>query len=300
MLRPFLSRTVIGLAAATAQSMSKLRLRKMLYRAGMREQPEERESVAEHVLSTRDTALALHSGSDSVDASDHMAELARKLADEQLAHSELKKKCQRLEADLEDTQDNFQHTLNSESKYRDMVTAVNKVLRPSPGAPNLPSETGAADSAEFRALRGCRGYDLDVRHTGELLCKTRPEAHQRKCREAGRDDHAATMAISEMQGWIDGPKWYPVKRDCTKNPPVEMINWQDSHVQRIKAKHGDAMVKFVVGCWQERQKFNASGGYLVPVLWHKEEDRELTPAEAVERMIQQWTVLVGSEKGKRR
>ena len=29
-------------------------------------------------------------------------------------------------------------------------------------------------------------------------------------------------------------------------------------------------------------RYNSSGGYSVKVLWHKEEDRELTPAEAVQ------------------
>jgi hypothetical protein len=47
------------------------------------------------------------------------------------------------------------------------------------------------------------------------------------------------------------------------------------------------MAAFVVSTWQELQRYNASGGYTVEVLWNTALDRELTPAEAVGMMVQQ-------------
>ena len=72
----------------------------------------------------------------------------------------------------------------------------------------------------------------------------------------------------------------------------DAIDTSDIWVQRMEERYpGAGVADFVVGCWQELQEFNASGGYSVQIPWNQKEQRELTAAEVIE--------IVGKGKGKR-
>ena len=142
------------------------------------------------------------------------------------------------------------------------------------------SEQQSAIRAE--ALRAhVHGFTFPVRQIGVLDCKTRdPELPDCVPIEG-------ELGVSGLQSFINDVKWHPVRID-TSDPdkPTEVVNWEDERLARIERRYRNKGVgSFVIGCWQELQKYNASGSYTVQVPWHTAFDRELAPQEVIEFMI---------------
>jgi len=52
-----------------------------------------------------------------------------------------------------------------------------------------------------------------------------------------------------------------------------------------RAYPGLSVADFIVGVWQELQRYNSSGGYTVEIPWHAKLERELTPVEVTEILM---------------
>ena len=94
------------------------------------------------------------------------------------------------------------------------------------------------------------------------------------------------FGLSSLQSLVLDGSWHPVTIRSEGNQQVEVINWGDRRLLEIEAAYpSKGVAEFVLVCWQELMRFNASGGYCVPIPWNHEHQRELTPAEVIGGLI---------------
>ena len=240
-------------------SMSRKRLQKMLVRAGI--VAEQAEGVAESVLDRRDLAVAVQAAEGEGGAASSAELSALKSALEKAEQGKLKaeEELKEMNEDYEEMSDNYMKMTMQQRETSEQQSAIR--------------------AAALRAHD--HGFTFPVREIGVLDCKTREPALPDCVQVEGE------LGVSGLQGFINDVKWHPVRID-TSDPdkPTEVINWEDERLVRIERRYRNKGVgSFVIGCWQELQKYNASGSYTVLVPWHTAFDRELTPQEVIEFMI---------------
>ena len=129
------------------------------------------------------------------------------------------------------------------------------------------------------------GFPIPVRRVGDIDCETRTtRIHERVPVQGEFPNRPGRSALQDLIV----SDWHPMRvvMGAAGGAPKEVINPEDPKLLQIeKAYPGLGAAEFVLGVWQELQRFNPSGGYTVEIPWHAAQERELTPAEVIEILI---------------
>lgn len=68
----------------------------------------------------------------------------------------------------------------------------------------------------------------------------------------------------------------------------DIIDDQDEKLKALLNEYGDEVYQAVVTALKEMDDCNASGRYVVPVLWNFKVNRKATAQEAVAYIVKQW------------
>ncbi len=261
-LRAFADEEIDGMELRT---MSSKRLRHMLTRQQMPDN--DLEQTASTVLELRDAVLATQravdgTGNDSATSAE-LAALKAGLEKEKKLRAAAEDEKQELEDEIDDLNDQLSRYMLDDRKNKELLSDFRQQL--------LIAED------EF-------GFNIPIREAGVLDCQTRRNASGAKtlpkCVEI--EGH---LGISELQSYVNDVQWHPVKTRVINGVAKEEIDWDDTRLREIEARYPKRGVgSFVHECWREIQFYNASGSYLVHVPWNLAENREMTPAEAVQAM----------------
>ncbi|EPS61376.1 hypothetical protein M569_13419, partial [Genlisea aurea] len=125
---------------------------------------------------------------------------------------------------------------------------------------------------------------------GDLDYKPFHESMKRKYSGAEAEEKA-TELHKLWEEYLRDPGWHPFNVVLVDGKEQRVFKEGDEKLRELRDHYDEDIYTAVVTCLREINENNASGGYVVSVLWNDRENREASLSEGIEVLVNHWKEL---------
>lgn len=193
----------------------------------------------------------------------------------------LKDKDEELEKMFKDKNEELEEAMKEERSEFEDLEYINTAL-----CIKLRQTNDEIQEAHQELITGLRGLSGGERST--IGVKTMGQVDEkpflRVCEQrfSGQDVALQSARLcSEWQERVGDPRWQPFKIQTCGDKFEEVVDEEDEELKKLSEEWGEDAKKAVKTALEEMNEFNASGRFIVPVLWNFQHGRRATLKEGI-------------------
>ncbi|CAM8892007.1 unnamed protein product [Rhodiola kirilowii] len=178
--------------------------------------------------------------------------------------------------------------LEEKNEELDSINELNQMLINKERSSN--DELQDARHELIRALKDLPSQSrslIGVKRMGELDSRVFHAATKRKFSTEEAEEKAAELC-SYWEDKLKDPMWHPFKIITVNGKEMEVFNDEDELLNQVRDEVGEEAWEAVKTALEELNKYNPSGRYPIPELWHRIENRRASLKEGAAFILRQF------------